>query len=335
MLDEVEIGDDVQLLLLKSENTEIPSTGILIKHTSLIEETGRKKVFEISVLLKFHIKRDKIDKLPGDNLVVEYQKSGTIKIGVKAQKRLSSQINSLKACKFTIHSPREAKCCTSWLDIVLDPQDLLEDLKIRKITAIRNCHAILNSVKRAHCIICHRETPGINQSISDFKVLEEGEKTPLIDGKIQKFLKKSKVLAVSVQLDQTFNSANQCEIGDNFIKGVCVDCSKYFYVDSNNDVKPNHNYVEYINQCRSEEDTEQELDDEFDTNWIAPYSEYNLMSTNIWNDEAYDLFCENSLTLLEKIVLTPLHVSVTVMRLRTNDIPFSAHGVICYPLQKK
>ena len=96
MLDEVEISDDVQLLLLKSENTEIPSTGILIKHTSLIEETGRKKVFEISVLLKFHIKRDKIDKLPGDNLVVEYQKSGSIKIGVNAQKRLSSQINDLR-----------------------------------------------------------------------------------------------------------------------------------------------------------------------------------------------------------------------------------------------
>ena len=58
------------------------------------------------------------------------------------------------------------------------------------------------------------------------------------------------------------------------------------------------------------------------------------MSTNIWNDEAYDLFCENSLTLLEKIVLTPLHVSVTVMRLKTNNIPFSPKGVIVYPLKR-
>ena len=58
------------------------------------------------------------------------------------------------------------------------------------------------------------------------------------------------------------------------------------------------------------------------------------MSTNIWNDEAYDRFCDTSLTLLEKIVLTPLLVSVTIMRLKTNNVYFSAHGVICYPLRK-
>ena len=80
--------------------------------------------------------------------------------------------------------------------------------------------------------------------------------------------------------------------------------------------------------------TEQDSNTQFDTNCIAPYSEYNLMSTNIWSDQDYDLICENSLTLLEKTVITPLHVSVTVLRLKTNDIPFSAYGVICYPLQR-
>ena len=68
--------------------------------------------------------------------------------------------------------------------------------------------------------------------------------------------------------------------------------------------------------------------------YVAPYSTQNLVFTNLWNDRAYDLFCENSLTLLEKIVLTPLHLSVTVMRLKTNNVPFSAHGVMVYPLKK-
>jgi len=105
-----------------------------------------------------------------------------------------------------------------------------------------------------------------------------------------------------------------------------VNCSKYFHIDENNDVKPNHDCEKYINQCGEEKNTEQNSNAQFDTNWIAPHSEYNLMSTNIWSDHAYELFCENSLTLLEKIVLMPLHVSVTVLRLKTNDIPFSSNG---------
>ena len=122
-------------------------------------------------------------------MVAEYQKSGSVKIGVKTQKGLTSPITGLKVSKFTMLYPREAKVCASWLDTVLDPQDLLEDLKIKKLTVIRNCHAILKSVKRAHCIICHRETPSIDQPLSDIKVLEQGEKISFIDGNTKKFLK--------------------------------------------------------------------------------------------------------------------------------------------------
>ena len=56
------------------------------------------------------------------------------------------------------------------------------------------------------------------------------------------------------------------------------------------------------------------------------------MSTNIWNDEAYDSFVD-TLTEAEKLVLTPVHMQVRIFRLRTNNIPFSSHGVICYPLR--
>ena len=56
--DEREMNDPVQLLILKTKKTEFPSSGILIRNNNLIEETGRKKVFGIDVLLKFAIKRD-------------------------------------------------------------------------------------------------------------------------------------------------------------------------------------------------------------------------------------------------------------------------------------
>ena len=93
--DEREMSDHFQLLIIKTKKTEFPSSGILIRNNNLIEETGRKKVFGIDVLLKFDIKGDKIDKLPNDNLVAEYQKSGSVKIGVNAQKGLTSSITGL------------------------------------------------------------------------------------------------------------------------------------------------------------------------------------------------------------------------------------------------
>ena len=72
--------------------------------------------------------------------------------------------------------------------------------------------------------------------------------------------------------------------------------------------------------------------DIFKVNEIAPFSEQNLVSTNLFGDEAIELFMD-SLTYLEKMVITPVHMQVIIMRLRTNNVAFSSHGVICYPLK--
>ena len=195
-----------------------------------------------------------------------------MKIGFKSGRGITSQINGLKCYLFNSPAPREAKCCASFLDPVLNPQDVSENLKIRKLMTIRNCHAILNSLKRLFCIICHRETPGFDKPFSDIRVLEQGEKISFIDGTTEKHLKKSKVLGVSVQLDFSFNDANQCHIEENFIKGVCIECSKYFHIDENNDIKQNHNYAEYVKRCRLDQEPEQSSNDGFDISRIAPYS---------------------------------------------------------------
>ena len=219
------------------------------------------------------------------------------------------------------------------MENIVDPNDPFDILKISKIVAIRNSHSILNHLKRLNCLVCSRESPGFDIPCSDMLVLERGKKVPFTDNITERFFKKSKVIENSVKLDFSFNNANQCIVEDKYVKGVCIDCSKYFHIDDSNNIKPNHDYSEYVRKCRSADSNNTVIDD-FDVNQIAPYSAQNLVTTNLWNDEAYDLFCENSLTLLEKIVLTPLHLSVTVMRLKTNNVPFSAHGVMVYPLKK-
>ena len=35
----------------------------------------------------------------------------------------------------------------------------------------------------------------------------------------------------------------------NFFKGVCLDCSPYFKLDDNNDLKPKNDYGEFRKKC--------------------------------------------------------------------------------------
>ena len=65
---------------------------------------------------------------------------------------------------------------------------------------------------------------------------------------------------------------------------------------------------------------------------ICPFSRYNLVTTNLFTDEAYYLLA-NSLTQAEQAVLTPLHMQLFVIRKRSNNIAFSSHGGIYYPLK--
>ena len=56
------------------------------------------------------------------------------------------------------------------------------------------------------------------------------------------------------------------------------------------------------------------------------------MSTNLWYDESYDLFIQ-TLTRAEIMTLTPVHMQQIIVRLRTNNVPFSCNGRICFPLK--
>ena len=138
-----------------------------------------------------------------------------------------------------------------------------------------------------------------------------------------------------------FKGANQCSSGTNFFQGVCLDCSPYFKLDDSNNLKPKSDYGEFRRKCMergsrdslSVEESVESEEEHFNVLDIAPYSEYNLMSTNIWNDEGYGVLME-SMTQAEKLVCTPVHMQTHIVRCRSNGVAFSKFGSICYPLKK-
>ena len=71
-------------------------------------------------------------------------------------------INGLKFFHFSILSPREAKCCQSWADGIMDPDDTMETISFKKLNVIQRMHAILNGLKLLQCIVCHRQTSGFD-----------------------------------------------------------------------------------------------------------------------------------------------------------------------------
>ena len=65
---------------------------------------------------------------------------------------------------------------------------------------------------------------------------------------------------------------------------------------------------------------------------IIPWDIENWMSTDAFNDEEYRLFSE-TLTIAERSVLTPVLNQTIILRQKCNNIPFSRHGQICFPLK--
>lgn len=212
--------DNIRLLVLKTENPLFPTSGLLIENKNIFEETYSRKIFEINIIRKYCAKGDLVDKLQSQDLFAEYKASGAARVGIKARRVFSSILNNLLSCAFNVPEPREAKCCQGWFDKVMNPNDSSEKVNIEKITTIRNMHAILNGLKRIRCLVCHQETPGFDIPYSDLQVLERGDKIFFSDSNIAKQLTKSKVLGVSVRLDNNFSKANQCIDEAKFFKGV-------------------------------------------------------------------------------------------------------------------
>ena len=171
--------------------------GILVR----LEEEGNDSNFE--VIQKFCTKVDKSDRIT--DLGIELKDIGHARIGVKTKRGLSKALNNFLSYRFTIKSPREAKCCQSWIDFLVDPENFNERFAFNKLNVIKRMHAILNGLKLLQCVICNCQTPGFDSQFHELQVLECGSKVSFVDRDIEKHLRQSKVLGVGVNLDFTFN----------------------------------------------------------------------------------------------------------------------------------
>ena len=122
---------------------------------------------------------------------------------------------------------------------------MMENISFNKLNVIKRMHAILNGLKLLQCFVCHRQTPGFDSHFHNLTVLESGKKVLFVTKDIEKQLRQSKVLGVSVNLSFSFAEANQCFTEGKFSMGICVDCSKYYTINENNDLLPKADYGEY------------------------------------------------------------------------------------------
>ena len=139
----------------------------------------------------------------------------------KQHKGLQEINKNLQAYVFNIKEPRKAKCCQSWLDPLEDdfeeghPFNVYSNgnpcfrFNIEKLKTVRNLHSIVNNLKILKCIICHRQTPGLDILGPELKVLEDGERQLLNDYNVIKALSTSQVLRSSVQLDPVLSKGNE------------------------------------------------------------------------------------------------------------------------------
>ena len=89
----------------------------------------------------------------------------------------------------------------------------------------------------------------------------------------------------------------------------------------------------------SDEDPPEPMEDEqvnestIDYVNVNTWGPENMMSLDVFDDT----HCKNfyaSLTRMEKMICSPLHLVITIIRCKKNDIPSSKNGSICYPLKR-
>ena len=286
--------------------------------------------------------------------------SGIVTLGTMSKRRRFHAVPGCRftAGRFTVDVPREAKCCQPWHDPSdSDPEDPSAKLGVTNLQVLRDIHAVYDSLRRVRCIKCNQQTPGLPYQGQHVKVPERGVMTDLsANGVVSQAVAKSAILCgrSTVTLDPKFRGAGGTLLSDRFAKGVCTVCSPSYDVDSNHIIVPRPLMPDIglvqadANDDDDFVDAEQSVvhdergalggappdDDEHELppTHINMYSAQNLVSTDVYSDVGYELFVR-TWTRAETMVLRSVHLLISVMRLRANNVPFSKHGSICYPLK--
>ncbi|KAH3865712.1 hypothetical protein DPMN_028754 [Dreissena polymorpha] len=245
------------------------------------------------------------------------------------------EIPHLKKGKLNIMKPREALVCQSWLDhSKLSSEDPSAQHTVLNLSGIRDLHATYGAMKMIHCSQCGMCSPGFEADAHNcIRVPEAGQQIPLSNSFLLQALKQSQVLAgSSVTLDSAFSSARV--YNDETVTGVCTNCSKFCKIEDGIVTLLHKKSAAEESSQGTTVDSQQSIDDNISN--INPYGPENLMALDIFQDEAsyqHAMFMD-TLSQAEKLVLSPIHAVIVILRSRTNNIPFSRYGSISFAIKE-
>ena len=329
-----------QCVILHTQNTrnmlhcQPPITGILVEKDTESSVPG-SNIFKTTTLKSFGETLDSFKKIfaISEITAIKYESNRSITLGNFQTRRFRSihknTISNLHAYKCVITIPRQAKVCTPWHDDkTIDFENYNLKLKVKYLTAVRNIHCVSDNLKRLRCVKCNRETVGL-ENVNDISAKADGDILCIDDVDLLTVIKKSVYLRKSVKLNPKFNCTDLYKSTATYAEGVCEECVSYYNIQ-NNRVIPKVNPTTFYRNQDNENNTDNEyMQTDQPENYINPYGIENLVSLDVFNDNAYAAFVR-TLTRAEIMVLSRLHFCITILRDRINKIPWSIGGTIVF-----
>ena len=300
-------------LALLSPDDESDTVGLLLKTENAAQCPG-SNIANVSVVMRFGYTLDKFSSnFDTEKITAAKIDNNRVILGALPTKRFRplTKSNRIFPYKFLIKTPRQSKVCTHWHDdAIIDSEDPNQQLTARYLTAVRNMHCMSNNLKRLRCVKCNCETVGLEDS-ENITLEGDGDVFQLEDANLSNALLHSQVLNQCVNLDPRFKETDAYKSTATYAEGVCTACQKHYDI-INNKVTPKLDEHGRI--------MESELNI-----WGAE----NLMSLDVFDDQEYKTFVK-TLTRAECLVISPLHVCITILRHRVNKVPWSIGGSIVF-----
>ena len=351
----------------QSADDHLPTVVVKLRRLRLLDACDNTE--ETQVVGVYHYRGDsRAAGLTGrHSLVTRTTNSGVVTLGTMSGRRRFQAIAT--GCRFTAaystlqgEALRQAKCCQPWHDPSdSDHEDPSAALSVTNLQVLRDIHSVYDALRRVRCIICGQQTPGLPYPDDPVLVPEHGRPTELSPNSIVSGALIESTLLRShstVTLDPKFRDADDTVRTDRDATGVCTMCSPAYDVDANGKIVPRplvpdigpveadpNDIDDFVDaeppvavqpdvcEDRGAAPPDDDVHEPAPTH-IAMYSVQNLVSTDMFSDDAYRRFVE-TLTRAELMVLRPIHLFISIMRLRANKVPFSKHGSICYPLKER
>ena len=238
--------------------------------------------------------------------------------------------------------PREAVNCTPFHDLhfnnFVENNNPSCQLKFEALNRVKECHSVLNNVVIFKCVKCTRECPTIESS-KTITTRCGGEEVSLDNEHLLSIIDNCDALnKVNFRPSSEFQHSEVYERNGNSLKSICQDCMVYYKIEN---AKVCHVTVEPDSQSQSQGTSENCSQESIDFHRVEsqpsfikrnPFSKDNLCCTNLFVDSVLsDIPARfealvRQMSLATKLVLTPVHMCISIHRTISTSIPRISGG---------